>query len=232
MAILYDQFTNFFGIKNVGDEEIPPYAVVQIYGKPEFANKTQSIVTVKQPFDVDIPMALFAINDANSILPNQSGTGCFNGPVQALISGDSETRGSYFHYYQAQNDSWRLHRANRETSLVNTYWQQITGSRNAASIQYVQRAASLPTPKNIICKTTEQTGGAGIPATENPDGGNIASGFALRYLFDKESETLKVTDPPEYIQIYNHTKSEVAVDKFIQAKWIDEAYFIDVEPCE
>lgn len=73
------------------------------------------------------------------------------------------------------------------------------------------------------------TGDSGIPAAPSKFQPNKAE-LEKRY-FDPDTDEIKSFDPKEYEDVYNHTLSEVGKEKVIQAKKIDGAWFIDVEPC-
>jgi len=78
------------------------------------------------------------------------------------------------------------------------------------------------------------TGDEGIPAASGQF--NPQSAECERHYFNKPAG---VIDPavnpddgsPVFETVYNHTTTAVAADKLIQAKRIDGAWFIDVEPC-
>lgn len=77
-----------------------------------------------------------------------------------------------------------------------------------------------------------------------PDGGIPAAAGKFspggtdcqRYYFDKPSSHIDpVEDPstggPVFEFVWNHTESQIAAGKVIQAKKIDGEWFVDVEPC-
>jgi len=78
------------------------------------------------------------------------------------------------------------------------------------------------------------TGDEGIPAASGQF--NPQSAECERHYFNEGSGVIDPsTDPadgtPVFETVYNHTTNAVAADKLIQAKIIDGAWFIDVEPC-
>ena len=78
------------------------------------------------------------------------------------------------------------------------------------------------------------TGEAGIPAASGQF--NPQSAECERHYFNQPAGVIDpVVNPddgsPVFEWVYNHTTNAVAADKLIQAKRIDGAWFIDVEPC-
>jgi hypothetical protein len=73
----------------------------------------------------------------------------------------------------------------------------------------------------------------GIPAAE---GNQCFSSNCLRHYFDVNTSEIKPLEDPDsggfvFDDVFNHTYGPVEANTMIQAKKIDGAWFVDVEPC-
>ena len=236
MAIPYNQYTNFFGVVNKGNETIPPYSVVQL--TEDSAGSSQKVAAVAKPYDVTHPGARFGITYSMSIKQNQSGQAAFFGLARCNLN-SYFSRIEFAKYAYPTNDDFRLtvltSRANsREGATGYTFvpnglqLYEITSVWGGPGFGVVPRgqyyAPNIMVKNNLV-----------IPATTDPTG-TISSAICTQYWFDRESETLVSTTPdgqlPAGVRVYNHTPNPIDSGKFLQAKWIHGAYFVDVEPCD
>jgi hypothetical protein len=217
-----DDYLPFQPFRNDSGQTIPPYACMYV---ADAVVDGEVVALVQQPGYEDS-------------LSDPTATFCFSTEVQTL-AGDYNSC-----LYETPLIARVDPAANNLDSLAPLNGQWELGDNSSFAGPTYRRLGVLRQQNNgiQICLVQKNaTGGSfGAAFFLTPVGGMAAAPsqfqpeFTLceRLYYNSTNGTIESATPPEFEQVGNHIEADIREDVVIQAKKIDTAWFVDVEPCE